>query len=226
GLDGEGRNTVRCFASLPTGTLSRAFETANAREPDGVRGTAWRHFTTRNDNFGPGQTLAVTFVQSNLSGTDPGPDGFATVLTVATVPPACPDGSFDEAIEALRTAGWALASAEDTDAAEHLAWTLMIPYLETDRGGEDVSTLLGLQRIAVPGLFRKADTDATRTRVLRRPDGAMTVTQITDPLGVATRTCRIARTAPPPSDGPSFAAPGAPQTLIERVITLPQEVSQ
>ncbi len=85
-----------------------------------------------------------------------------------------------------------LTPAQTTNAA----WTLMPTYLDAsgrraDRGGEDVATLLDLQRRAVPGLFRRVDTDAARLRLHVRGDDVITIAE-TVADGRTERSCRLA----------------------------------
>ncbi len=142
----------------------------------------------------------------------------------AQVTPCAGTAPFDDTLAALEADGWTIASEPGALAPhiDRLAWTLMLPYLADD-GGEDIATLLDLQRRAVPGLLAKRDTDATRARVLIRGDGAMTLTETRTTPDRVERTCRIARDAtagPGTIDTSTF--PDAP-ALTEIATILPEE---
>lgn len=224
GADAGGDSVVRCFAVLPGGALDPAFAAADARAPGQLQSDPWQHFTTTYTDYAPGQTLRVTFVRSHPALGPAGPDGFATTLTIAARAGLCPgDTPFDVALADLQAQGWTRqtvpsALAPWTDA---LAWTLMLPYLSGDGGGEGADTLLDLQRRAVPGLLRKVDTDTARARILTRDTSVMTLTQTRDTLGQTTRSCRVSAATAMAPEGTDFsAAPGAPATLFEVVTVL------
>lgn len=128
---------------------------------------------------------------------------------------------FEATLRHLEADGWSVHPAGrplPADAAERLAWALAVGYLAGDRGGETPEAIVALQRAAVPGLARKVDTDATRSRVLTRDDGAMILTDTELRPGEVERTCQVALDAAvtvPPGvlgfDGRTLD--GAPRTL-------------
>ena len=153
----------------------------------------------------------------------------AALIVVFTAPAsadpslACAPVRLDAALAALDTAGWTRATdpATLTDAqVEALAWTLLTPYL-TDSGGEEMATLLDLQRAAVPGLMRKVDTETTRARVLLAGDEVLTITETRTLPDRVERVCRVAGALSVP-EGTTLLdtsdLSGAPATLAEVTI--------
>ena len=140
--------------------------------------------------------------------------------------------AFDAAIAELEAGGWQPQDrgAAFTDAqTDALAWTLMTRYVGTDTGGEDVATLLDLQRSAVPGLLVRVDTDTTRSRVLLNGDDALTLTQTRTASGHVERSCRLSSAGSVPAgfdDVDTQNIEGAPATLAETVTILPEEPEQ
>ncbi len=125
---------------------------------------------------------------------------------------ACDAPTLERATDALVAQGYVrpAAASDLTDAqADGAAWTLMAAYLDVegrraDRGGETVGTLLALQRAAVPGLFRKVDSDEARFRLLVRDDDVVAIGETRQPDGRIQRSCRLALGASSPD------APGLP----------------
>jgi hypothetical protein len=142
---------------------------------------------------------------------------------------ACGAGpAFPDAVAALEAEGWSVLprdarlSEAQTDA---LAWTLMAHYA-ADTGGEDVETLLDLQRAAAPGLLARVDGDESRARVLFREGDVLTIAETRTPPGRALRVCRTAGAHAhglPPVD--TARLDGAP-ALGELLTILPEERDQ
>ena len=114
----------------------------------------------------------------------------------ADIRSACAEApSFDEALAELRMDGWEAQdrdSAFSVDQTDALAWTLVIPDLTGDSGGESPEALLDLQRASVPGLLLRRDTDTTKSRVLLQGDHALTIVQTRLLPGRVQRACRVA----------------------------------
>ena len=158
----------------------------------------------------------------------------AVVMTLATpaladLKTACTETlAFGDAVTRIVADGWTPA----TDAAnlsdvqiDALAWTLMIPYITGDRGGEATETLLDLQRRTVPGLFAKRDTESTRARVLLRDGAALTLTETRTLPGRTERVCHFAlNTADDEALGQldTSGFEGAPAVLGQIITILPE----
>ena len=134
--------------------------------------------------------------------------GTAISLALVTTPSfaftdsliGCDAPSLDRTEDFLRDQGYERVqefSSLTPSQSDNVAWTLMDAYLDqgdrrADRGGEDIDAILDLQRRAVPGLFRKVDTDATRFRLYVRGDDVMTISEADAGDGSTRRTCRLA----------------------------------
>lgn len=143
---------------------------------------------------------------------------------------ACRTGDFSAAIATMEAEGWNVLTADATPAPEQieaLAWILMAGYAY-DQGGEEIATLLALQRRAAPGLLRRVDTDAMRSRVLTQGGDALIVTETRIASGRVQRTCRLASAVAAPSGFETIDIidlEGAP-TLAESVTILLQETEK
>lgn len=158
--------------------------------------------------------------------------GLAVAGTGPIVPTASADTAsvcsgttaFSETLAALQSDGWTLTT-EAPDDRDLLAWTLMIPYVNGDRGGETTETLLDLQRLTVPGLFAKRDTDTTKARVLLRDGGALTVTETRTLPDRVERVCHVASqdTAVAVTGALDTSGfDGAPEVLAQIITILPE----
>lgn len=174
--------------------------------------------------------------------------GAALVLAVLAAPAAAQgfdactgDAPWDATLAALEAEGWAVVppgAVVPEAAVDRLAWlNVAAYYVDADTGGAQVTRLHEQQRMAVRGLARKVDTDATRARVLTRPDGALRLTRTTTLPGRVEQLCLIALDAPaldapaPLPEGARALSPdalpdGAPTTLIETRIVLTHESDQ
>ncbi|MCK0168163.1 hypothetical protein MWU52_11415 [Jannaschia sp. S6380] len=154
----------------------------------------------------------------------------AATPALADLPAACTQApTFAAALAQLEAGGWqtqprdATFTQAQTDA---LAWTLMTRYVGTDTGGEEIATLLDLQRAAVPGLLARVDGDTTLSRVLLNGDDALTITQTRTAPGRIERSCRLASAGPAPAGLDlidTSGIEGAPATLAETLTILPEE---
>ncbi|SFJ39746.1 hypothetical protein SAMN04488095_2739 [Jannaschia pohangensis] len=154
-----------------------------------------------------------------------------TVAATLTAHPSSADvtdacavtAAFPEAVAQLEGEGWTVLTRDadlTPEQIDALAWTLMTGYIAGDDGGEDIATLLDLQRKAVPGLLLRRDTDTTRSRVLVQGNDALTLVQTRTIPGRVERVCRLAATEAP--EGLDLIeAEGAP-ALAEITTVLPE----
>ena len=163
---------------------------------------------------------------------------FASLLFItpaaADIATACAGTStFPDAVTQLESEGWTVLT-RDSDLTEAqvdaLAWTLMTGYLAGDDGGEDIATLLDLQRRSAPGLLARRDTDTTKSRVLTDDDSVLTIVQTRTLPGRVERICRFATTGNAAADAPvgltiinTTEVDGAPETLAEIATVLTEE---
>lgn len=133
---------------------------------------------------------------------------------------------FPQTIRLLEADGWTVhppGAPLPPEAVDRLAWALALEYLGGgDRGGETPEAVVALQRRAVPGLARKVDTDATRSRVLLSADGAMILTETALRADAVERTCRIASDGRVDGAGETEAdlPDGAPATLLSTQVVV------
>ncbi|MEP3346581.1 MAG: hypothetical protein ABJN34_16130 [Litoreibacter sp.] len=85
-----------------------------------------------------------------------------------------PHANVDDTVEALAQQGWMQAPESNLvpEVIEQLIWPQVAFYANGDTGGEQIKSIVDLQRKTVAGFARKKDIPQSKTRILTRQIGA------------------------------------------------------
>lgn len=104
------------------------------------------------------------------------PTSALTLTEMSASIEAChlPNANVDDTVTALAQQGWILVPEGDLapEVIELLIWPQVAFYATGDTGGEQIKSIVDLQRKTVAGFARKKDIPQSQTRILHRQIGA------------------------------------------------------